>query len=364
MLTGGTDLMYRQALAAGQEPYIRIEIWEGFTSKVISNLVVSEGSINATLQSRVARTCSFTCHEDFYDTIQPYSQRINAYRGIQFADGSNYSWQVFTGRVTAVDLTEDGRCSVQGSDNAYDVISDQFTSPRNSDVGLYVNDEVRTIIDNRFPQSTFGTSDIFTITVPQLTWDSDPGQALDEMATSVGAFWYPLANGDFVLRKYPWTVPGKPVVTLSDGDSGTVITSHAHKDRLSIFNQIVVTSERVDGSPPVFAVAQDLNPASSTYALGPFGIQSKNISLQTPTTQDGAQDAANAYLKRTTAFTEAWTFTCVPDASLELGDIIGLSVRDRQGIIQVVASFTLPMTVAGTMSVQCRAQVINSLEGV
>jgi hypothetical protein len=362
MLPGGTDLMYRQALAAGHEPYIKIEIWEGTTSKVIDNLVISDGSINATLQNRVSRTCNFTCHEDLYDTVNPYTQRVRAFRGIQFADGSNYSWQVFAGRVTGTSLTDDGKCQITGSDNAYDVISNQFTSPRNSDVGIYVNDEFKRIIDERFTTATFGTSDVFQITVPQLTWQSDPGQALDEMATSVGAFWYALANGDFVLKKYPWTVTGSPVVTLSDGDTGSVIAAHAIKDRANIFNQIVVTAERVDGSPPVFAVAKDLNPASSTYALGSFGVQSKLVTLQTPTTQDGAQDAANAYLRRTTALTEVWGFSCVPDAALELGDIIGLSVRDRNGIIQVVSSFNVPMTVTGTMSVTCRAQVIGTLD--
>jgi hypothetical protein len=298
-----------------------------------------------------------------YDVVQPYTHRIKAYRGIQFGDGSRFQWQTFGGRVVDTTLTGDGRCTIDGADVAYDVVSNQFTAPRNSDVGVYVTDEVKTIIKSRKADATFGTFDSFNLKVPTLTWESDPGQALDEMATSCGAFWYALANTDFVLRRYPWTVPGQPIVTFSDDNGGTITSSTARKDRTAIYNQIVVTGERVDGSPPVFAVSQDLNPASPTYALGLFGIQSKLVRLQTPTAQSGAQDAADAYLKRTTALTEAWSFTCIPDASLELGDIIGISARGRQGIVQVVASYTIPMTVSGQMSVNCRAQVLGVLEG-
>lgn len=364
MLAGGTDLMYRQALSAGHKPYIKIQVWEGTTSVTIDDLVIEEGTVNATLQSRVTRTCSITCHEDFYDQVQPYSQRLKIFRGIELADGNLFQWQVFDGRITSTDLTPDGLCTIEGSDNAYEVISNQFSTPRNSDVGVNVNDEVKEIIKDRYAKATFGASDSFLTAVPQLTWQSEPGQALDEMATSVGAFWYPLANGDFVLRKYPWTVPGNPVVTLTDTDSGSILTASAHKDRQNTFNQIIVTAERIDGSVPVFAVAQDLNINSLTYINGPFGIQSRIVSLQTPQSQDSAQDAANAYLKRTTALTETWSFSCIPDASLELGDILQLDVRGRQGIIQVVAAFTIPLTVRGAMSVSCRAQVLNILQGV
>lgn len=364
MLPGGTDLMYRQALSAGHKPYIKIQVWEGTTSVVIDNLVIQDGNVNATLQSRVSRTCNLTCHQDIYDIVQPYSQRLKAFRGVELADGNRFSWQVFEGRITSTDLTADGLCNIQGSDNAYEVVSDQFTTPRNSDVGVLVNDEVKTIIHSQYSNATFGTSDLFTTRVPQLTWQSEPGQALDEMATSVGAFWYPLANGDFVLRKYPWTVPGNPVITLSDTDSGSILTASARRDRENIFNQIIVTSERVDGSTPVFAAVQDLNPSSQTYALGPFGIQGKVVSLQTPQSQDSALDAANAYLKRSTALTEVWNFSCIPDASLELGDILELNVRGRQGIIQVVASFNIPLSTRSAMTVNCRAQVVSVLEGV
>ena len=364
MLPGGTDLMYRQALSAGHKPYIKIQVWEGTTSVVINDLVIQDGAVNATLQSRVSRTCNITCHQDVYDLVNPYSQRLKIFRGIEYADGNLSAWQIFDGRITSTELTTDGHCSIQGSDNAYEVVTNQFSTPRNSDAGIYVNDEVKIIIHDRYANATFGTSDLFVARVPQLTWQSEPGSALDEMATSVGAFWYPLANGDFVLRKYPWTVPGNPVITLTDTDGGSVLTASAHKDRDSIFNQIIVTGERIDGSAPVFAVAVDLNPTSPTYSRGPFGIQSKTVSLQTPQTTDSAFDAANAYLKRTTAFTETWSFTCVPDASLELGDILQLDVRGREGIIQVVSSFNIPLIVGGNMSVSCRAQVLNVLEGV
>jgi hypothetical protein len=182
------------------------------------------------------------------------------------------------------------------------------------------------------------------------------------MGTAVGAFWYALAGGEFVIRRVPWTVPGDPVVTFADGPEGAVIESEAIRSRDEVFNSITVTGERTDGTDPVFYTARDENPSSPTFVGGPFGVRNKLVRLRTPGTQATAKGAADDFLRRTTALVESWSFTCPPDASLELGDVVGLAVRGRTGIVQVVESFTMPMDVAGIMRVDCRSQVIGLLD--
>lgn len=366
MLAGGTDLLYRLALAAGHEPFVDVQVW-GLDQLLAQDLTFLAGSVQASLTSDITRTLDMTVHESLYptgpgDLLAPFGNEIRAFRGIRFGDGSRVSWPVFTGRITEAMLNPDGSVTVQAQDRAGDVADYGFITPGNSVVGALVGDEVKRIITDAVPGATFGIFDPFDARVPLLTWEHSRTSALDELATSVGAFWYALADGSFVLRRYPWTVRAAPVVTFADGDGGIVTASSAVRRRDGIYNSVTVTGERADGTTPVWATQEDENPASPTYVRGPFGRRNLQRQLNTPTNTEAASGAARLLLQRLTALTEAWSFSCVPDASLELGDVISLDVRGRKGLTQVVASISMPLDLRGQMSVTCRAQVVGQLE--
>jgi hypothetical protein len=363
MLSGGLDLLYRAALAASHKPIIRVEIWRG-GSLLVPDLLVNNGEVTATLTSRVSRVATCVTTGDYYDVISPFTDMMRCYRGIELGDGTPLEWPIFVGRLTDSELTPEGLLDINAEDNAGSVIANGFEFPLDSNVGQNVRDQVYDLISGRLAGATFGTSDEYTLRMPRLTWEHDPGQALDEIATAAGSYWYALANGDFVLRRVPWTIDVPPIIDLYDGDGGTILTSGARKDRRNVYNQVTVTGERLEGSVPVYDTQSDESPASPTYINGPFGIRNKLLSLNTPTSFDAARSAAFSYLKRSTALTEAWSFTCTPDAALELGDVLTLHAQGRVSSRQVVASISVPLVVEGSMAVQCRAQVIGgSLDG-
>lgn len=369
MLPGGLNQMYRDALASSHTPFLLVEILDGNQNVLLSDPVYLAGSVSASLTSRVSRRCQVTFDESFYpyepeDLLAPYGNMIRATRGIQFADGSKFSWIMFVGRIQNTTLNTDGTCTVQAADFAADVIDARFLNPTNSQPGQPVSEEVVRLISDGVPEATFGAFDVIDIPTQALTWQLDRGQALDELASSVSAFWYPLANGDFVLRRYAWTIAGPPVVTYADGDGGSVIASSASRSRDEVFNSLTVTGERLNGDTPVFATAQDTNPDSATFIEGNFGRRHQMMRLQTPASQPAAQAAARGNLRRLTALVDAWSWTMTVDAALELGDVVSLQVRGRPDIIQVVSSMDIPLDLSSPMTVQARAQVIGVLEGV
>lgn len=369
MLAGGSDAMYRSALASSHRPYFLLEVLDGSQNVLASDLVYIAGSVSATLTSRVARTCTVVFEESFYpfaptDLLAPYGNMLRATRGVEFADGSRFAWVIFIGRIQNTQLNANGTCTVYAADFAADVVENKFEQPQNSQAGSSVSLEVRRLIADGFPQALFGTFSIIDITVRPLTWQLERGQALDELATSVSAFWYPLADGTFVLRQYPWTVGGSPVVTYSDGDGGSVIASQATRSRESVYNVLTVTGERLNGDVPVYATATDTNPASITFTGGNFGIRSQLLRLQTPADQGSAQAAAENNLRRLVALVDQWEWDMTPDAALELGDVVALNVRGRSDIIQVVASYDIPFDLSAPMHVTGRSQIASPLEGV
>lgn len=369
MLPGGIDPMYRAARPTSHEPYLLVEVLDGNQQVIASGLTYLAGSVTATLTSRVSRTCTITFTEDMYpyeptDLLAPYGNMIRAWRGIQFADGHRFRWIVFVGRIQETNLNADGTCTTYAADFAADVVENKFLRPQNSQSGQLVSTEVRRLISDAFPAATFDPFTITDITVRPLTWQLERGQALDELATSVSAFWYPLADGTFTLRQYPWTVAGPPDVDYSDGDQGSVIVSTANRSREDVFNTLTVTGERLNGDEPVFATATDNNPESITFVGGNFGVRSQLLRLQTPADQGSAQAAANNNLRRMVALVDTWRWEMVPDAALELGDVVSLSVRGRSDIIQVVASFQIPLDVSGLMRVNGRSLIASPVEGV
>jgi len=373
MLAGGLDATYRQALATPHTSYVLVEVLDGAgavlpipADRVGDNggLQFLGGSVSATLGNRVTRQLSLILDETLYpfdidDLLAPYGNRIRVWRGIQFADGSAYRWVVFTGRIHDVDLGPDGQFELLGMDRANEVLDASFLRPENSNAGATVHAEFVRLVSEGVRDASFGISDQVPLLVPQLTWESDRAGALDEMATAAGCVWFALANGDFVLRRYPFAVDAPSLVTLSEGPGG-LIQGSASRDRVSAHNSITVTGERADGSPPVYALAQDLNPASPTYVLGNFGLRHKTINLQTPATQGAAQTAADEALRMSISINDAWSWSQPVDAALELGDVVTLNARGKSGIIQVVSGFTIPLDLS-PMVVVGRAQVLGLL---
>lgn len=368
MLTGGTDPLYRHALAVSHQPYIRVEVWVSDGSERLEqDLIFLDGVIEATLSSQVARRASLNVSQDLYpfapdDLLNPYSRELRIFRGIRFADGNQYLWQIFRGRITDARTSSSGITQIRGTDRAGDVQKAKFEVPRNSDVGVNVLDQFEQLVSEAVPGAQFGTSDTYTEVMPAMSWEHDRGSALDEIATAVGSYWYPLADGRFVMRRVPWTVPNPPILAMADEASGTIIEASAQRSREEVFNSVTVTGERTDSTEPVFFTARDETPDSPTRVTGPFGLQNVQVQLRTVSNQGSAKTAAESYLRRTTAFTETWTFSCIPDAALELGDVLTINALGRQGVVQVVESMSIPLATDDLMRVSCRSQVVGLLD--
>lgn len=369
MLTGGTHPLYRRILSAAHEHYVRVEVWAGdLSARLESDLVFIDGDVSASLGSQVTRQLSMSVAEDLYPTTEdallaPYGNRLRVWRGVAFnGEPSPYVWEVFHGRIQDAELQPDGTVQIQASDRAQDVLDFGFEAPERSNIGALISAEVVRLISDALPDAPFGTFDAPNYPVPAETWEQDRGGALDELAAAVGAYWWALGDGTFVLRRIPWTVPGSPVITLTDAPGGTLLDALPSRSRSSVYNSQTATGERADGNVPVWSTRRDLNPASVTYANGPFGVRTNHVYLQTPGTGGAVDYVARTRLQSSVALSENWRYTCVPDASIELGDVQRLLVREPQrDVVQVVSGFRIPLAL-GEMQVQTRSQVITQME--
>jgi hypothetical protein len=370
---GGLDAQYRDALLRPHTAYFRVDVIARDGSVLHADLPFIDGNVRATLNSRVARVLTLTVDRSWFpllsngsiDTgglLTPFGNRIRAYRGITYGDGSVVSFPVFYGRIEQVQMARNGQVSISANDLAADVVDAQFETPQSSIPANTISAEFRRLVQGALPDATFGVSDLTGTLIAPVAWQSDRAQALDDMSATVSMLWYPLADGSFVQRLTPWTKAGQTAqVSLADGTGAAAGANNAVADwtitvsRTGVYNSVVFTSERQDGSAPVYAVARDVTPSSPTYFLGNFGQKPLLIQNQAALTQSQCLSAAQSTLKVATAITQTWDpVSMAPDASLELGDLIAASAEGAASV-QVITGFTLPLRETGDMSLSLRA---------
>lgn len=369
---GGLDAQYRDALVRPHVAYLRVDVLNRQGAILYSDLSCIDGNVRATLNSRVARVLTLSVDRSWFpllangsiDTgglLTPFGNRIRAYRGITYGDGGVASFPVFYGRIETVAMARNGTVSVTANDLAADVVDAQFETPQSSIPANTISTEFRRLVRDALPDVVFGTSDLTGVKIPPLAWQSDRAQALDDMSATVAMLWYPLADGSMVQRYVPWTKAGQVAkVSLADGTANPT-GNNAIADwtitvsRTGVYNSVVFTSERQDGTAPVYATVRDTNPASPTYYLGNFGKKPLLIQNQAALTQAQCLQAAQSNLKQATAITQTWDpVSIIPDASLELGDLV-TATAEGAASTQVIVGFTLPMRETGDMSLSLRA---------
>lgn len=370
---GGLDAQYRDALTRPHTVYNRVDVLARDGTVLQSDLSFVDGNVRATLTSRVARVLSLSVDQSLFplltngsfDTgglLAPFGNRLRAFRGITYGDGSVVSFPVFYGRIEQISMGSDGVVSVSANDLAADVVDAQFEAPQSSVPSNTISTEFRRLVRDALPDAVFGTSDLTGTKIAPIAWQSDRAQALDDMSATVSMLWYPLADGSFVQRLTPWTKPGQTAsISLADGTGAAPGVQGAIADftitvsRTGVYNSAVFAAERQDGSVPVYAVVRDTDPTSPTYYLGNFGKKPLLIQNQAALTQSQCVAAAQSTLKASKAITQTWDpVSIVPDASLELGDLLALKAGGAAST-QVISGFTVPLRETGDMQLNLRA---------
>lgn len=348
--------LYKSAITFPHQRHAIIDVVDAAGAFLARELPFTDGSVSASLTTRVTRSAQFQVSEDQFpdldtDPLSPTRAILQIRSGIKFADGTFEIFDLFRGRVQEVSLGPDGQVSVSADDRALDVVEMRFEQPRNYTPGTVIQ-MIHELISEAVPGASFGTDDVADTEVPQLTWDEDRGQAVDDLAEALGARWYSLGNGDFVVRAFPYD-DGTVVQTLSDGEQGLVSQATVAKSRQGTANSVTVVSERLDGSDPVRATRRNTVAGSPTFYGDTYGRVSQIIKIQTPLSNTEAQRLAIAQLNAATALTEQWSVTCTPDYTLEPGDPIRINYRGRTAV-QVIDQIDYPLGL-GAMTLSTRA---------
>lgn len=355
-----------EALAGPHPVYTRVDVWRG-GGQLLSGLPIIDGSVRATLQSRVTRTLDLTVPPQFFPEtasgmLAPFGTEIRAWRGVGIGGVTNhpsYIWPVFRGPISKARWTTGGGLAISAVDRAGDVSTASFLAPISTAAGDTLHRKVRELISEAAEDAEFDSFTLPDRSLPDLAWDEDRGKALDDLAGAGGGFWYALADGRFALRPVPW-VYSSGVVDLNLGPDTPLLRSASIEfSREDVYNMIVARAERTDGSAPMRYETRVTDPASPIRFAGPYGRRVLHHSVQGAGSAAPLQLVAETLRQRSQALAETWSATITPFPPLELGDLLYLDVEGptgkRRRSHQVVAGFNLPLVGDGDMSLDLRA---------
>lgn len=355
---------YKLALRAPHHRVSRFTVRTPDGTLLAEDVPIGGGQVTAKLTSRVSRTATFTASDEWFpaldtDPMSPYHAIVQINAGLAYPSGEEELFPIFTGRVYDATREEDGQVSFRADDLAADVLTAMFERPENSILGTSTVFEMRRLITAAYDWAAFGPDDVQDAVVPRLAWDDDRGKALDDLASTVEGRWFTLGNGSFVVRRFNYT--GQPaVITMTDGTDGTLTSARTTVTADGSYNCVVVLAERPDSATPISVTERDRNLLSPARHAGFFGRRVLKIRSQESLAFYDAQRVARSQLEVSAALQRQWAVSCLPDMTLEPGDVAALEWRGLRDT-QVIDSLVYPLSPQTAMSFTSRSTVETSV---
>lgn len=284
------------------------------------------GYVTATLGTRGGRDAFFTTTRSVLDRglLNPLTDQIILSTGVR----DYLSITLFTGRVDTVEFDETGFVQVRLLSVGAEAISNDFIVPwaaTSADAAT----EIALILTDADPSWSVDISDASASALTgQQVWESDRGQALDQVASGANLIWQPNRYGGYRVFDNPYLIgpslAAESVITLVEGEDGALVQVTDSKTRQGVYNSITVVMERTDGTEPIRVTVQDTVSTSMTRYGGPFGRQNKVV--KNAATQDPLA-LASRLLRQSLALRRSWTIRVPHIPILDPGDVFTLWYR-------------------------------------
>ena len=275
--------------------------------------------------------------------------------GLDYLDGSQELIPQGLFRIDAEDTQRpDGGISIQGYGREKVIIDDAFLTPR-TETNSSAVDLIESLLLETVPDAVVVRRTARDAPVARTTWEKDRWGAIDgsdaSLARSIGVEVWADGRGRYVISDVP-TLSDPVVWTADSGARGVLVTAAASTSVDRVYNVVVAIGDASDGSTPIGPViVQDLGVTSPTRVGGPFGRRVRHYSSPLLRSIGQADTAARSLLANSLGLSKGMSFTAVPNAALEPGDVV--LANDGQPELHILDKITLSSS--GPMSCETRS---------
>jgi hypothetical protein len=331
---------------------------------IATDLPISGGSVTLDATSQVRGQATVTIADPTLwpaaptDILSPLGSEMLLEYGIA-CPGSGIEWVplgvfVLSEADRTRPVTSGGAITLSLVDRSQKVADDRFDAPvQVGGTGTY-GAAITALIQQTLPTVTVTDTTNNTTTAASLDIQRERwADGVEAMATAIAAECYADRQGNFVLRPQP-TLDDAPAWSISSGQAGVLITKQEKATRELVYNRVVATGSRSDGTAPVWAGVSDTDPASPTVYGGSFGRKPRFYSSPLLTTVDQCTAAAAALLARVTGMQASVALTMVVNPAIDPGDV--LVVHDAGTVTAlIVDKVTIPLAATDAQQIQTRS---------
>lgn len=329
---------------------------------VLADLPISGGSVSYDSGSEVRRSAEITVSDptlwpvDPLSALSPVGSEIGVEYGVVTPSGT-YWVPLIRGPVQSVKRTrpaESGGVMISVADRSKTVAEDRFEAPAQTVAGATYAAEITRLIRETIPGvpvlDLIGSTAIAPVLdIEKERW-KDGVQALAE---ALGAEVYADRTGGFVIAPVSGFA-SSPVWVADAGTAGVLVSIDEELSRERVYNAVVASGERTDGTPPVYAKVVDDDPASPTFYGGVFGRRPYFLTSQLLTSVAQCEVAAAGKLDGVRGLHAKVSLTQITNPVLEPGVVI--TVLPPGGVPQVhlIDSVDFPLDPTAVQSISTR----------
>jgi hypothetical protein len=319
----------------------------------VPGIPISGGTVTVSATSQRRRSATISLADPAFWPTHPYAvlsalgSELQVDYGIIMPGGDTEWVPLIRGLITDVARTRpttggDSAFQVTVADLSAKVAQARFDRPTQTVAGATVVAEIRRLITETIPGATVTDRTGSTMIAAVLDMERERwADGVERLADALAAEVFADPTGSFVIRPQP-TLADEPVWTVNTGDAGTVVGLDEKLTRDTTYNRVVASGQRTDGTPPVYAVADDTDPTSPTYIGGPFGIRTRYYVSPLLTTVLQCSTAAAGLLARTIGMHGTIDLDVIPNPALDAGDVLRL-VDGATTSVHIIDTVTIPL---------------------
>jgi hypothetical protein len=336
---------------------------------VQANLPVSGGSVTVDGTSQVRRGATVTIADPTLwpanplDMLSPLGSELSIEYGIVIP-GQGTEWiPLIRGGISkaarTIPVDNSGGVTLSIVDRSARVAEDELLAPMQVGGGsTTVVQAITALVQDAFPAVVVVDLTGSSAIAPVLDIDKDRWAAVEKLADSIAAECFFDQVGRLVVRPQP-TLADPTVWVVSTGPRGVLVEREDQQSRDLVYNAVVVSGARTDGTPPVTVTVTDSDPASPTYWGGPFGKKPRRYASPLITTTSQATTTAQALLERVRGMQASVDLRALCNPGLEAGDVAlvrGASSRE----VHILDKITVPLDPRTTQQLTTRSKVLPS----
>lgn len=335
---------WRATIASSHTVAIRCEVWD--QGRIIGQVAPIDGRATDQWVTGVRRSLTLTLPSTDRRVVYP-GVEIRPYRGIDYGVGGVELLPLGQFPITATDIgiRPDATISVSAQDKWTWIAVSTFVTPRASDVGILVRDQIARLI---METGQWGPADIqitatSTAVMTAQVWDSDRHAAIADLCELIGAEAFVTRRGGIVIRDRAqiWN----PAATLSA--PGQIVDGSYSISTADVANVVVATSNVTDETTKLDPyIARITDPHHPAYPRQ--GVPTSTARISGPwKTVDEQRVAAEKKLSAVAGPAEVIKATMLPDPMLDAADSVTIVLPGHPSRIAQLATITHPLTVGG-----------------